>query len=171
MMVGGWISQGFIVLGVTLPGYIGAMIAASFVRNLDDYKGIVKIDINFLEVLGSLALSFFIVMSLLAIDWSKLAGLAGPLVVSLFLQAVVIMFISVFVIFPLMGKDYDSAVMAGGTVGFMLGTTANAMANMQAVTKQFGVTRRAFLVVPLVGACFIDFVNAAVISILVNYLK
>ncbi|MFN7823861.1 MAG: sodium/glutamate symporter [Pseudobdellovibrionaceae bacterium] len=171
MMVGGWVSQGLIAVGLTLPGYIGAMIAASFVRNLDDYKGIFKLNVNFLEVLGSMALSFFIVMSLLAIDWSKLSGLAGPLLISLSIQGIVIMLISIWVIFPMMGKDYDSAVIAGGTVGFMLGTTANAMANMQAVTKQFGSTTRAFLVVPLVGACFIDFVNAAVISILVNYLK
>ena len=84
---------------------------------------------------------------------------------------VLVVLFALIVSFRLMGRDYDSAVMASGFVGFVLGTTANAVANMRALVVRFGSAPRAFLVVPLVGAFFIDFTNAIIITLFVNWLK
>jgi ESS family glutamate:Na+ symporter len=86
-------------------------------------------------------------------------------------QLVLLVVLAMFVSFRLMGRDYDSAVMAGGFIGFAMGTTANAVANMRAITGRFGPAPRAFLVIPLVGAFFIDFINALVITGFVNALR
>jgi ESS family glutamate:Na+ symporter len=100
----------------------------------------------------------------------ELAGLAGPLVVSLLAQ-VLLIGISARAVFRLMGRDYEAAVMTGGFIGFMLGTTANAMAVMRTLTERYGAAPRAFLVAPLVGAFFLDFTNALLITASVNLLK
>jgi ESS family glutamate:Na+ symporter len=86
-------------------------------------------------------------------------------------QVVLIAVICVWPMFPLMGRDYESAVMSGGFCGFMLGTTANAMANMRSLVEKYGPAPRAFLVVPMVGAFFIDFTNAVIVTLFVNVLK
>jgi glutamate:Na+ symporter, ESS family len=101
----------------------------------------------------------------------ELAQLALPLSVILVAQVIIVLAFALTVSFWLMGKDYDSAVMASGFVGFVLGTTANAVANMRALVARFGPAPRAFLVVPLVGAFFIDFTNAIIITLFVNWLK
>jgi ESS family glutamate:Na+ symporter len=101
----------------------------------------------------------------------ELAGLAFPLFVILVAQVLVVVLFALTASFRVMGKDYESAVMAGGFIGFVLGTTANAVANMRALVARFGPAPRAFLVVPLVGAFFIDFANAIVITFFVNWLK
>jgi ESS family glutamate:Na+ symporter len=98
----------------------------------------------------------------------ELAGLAVPLTIILAVQLVVVAAVAAFVVFRLMGRDYEAAVMSGGFVGFMLGTTANAMANMEAMVQRFGPAPRAFLVVPMVGAFFIDFTNAIIITAFLN---
>ena len=93
----------------------------------------------------------------------ELAGLAMPLLVNLGLQALIVCAFCI-VVFKVMGRDYDAAVMGGGFIGFMLGTTANAMAVMRTLVERYGVAPRAFLVAPLVGASFIDFTNALIIN-------
>jgi ESS family glutamate:Na+ symporter len=98
-----------------------------------------------------------------------LVSLAGPLLVILGLQAVAMAAYAVFVTFRAMGRDYDAAVMASGFVGFMLGTTANAMANMGVLVEKYGPAPRAYLVVPMVGAFFIDFTNALIITAFLNW--
>jgi ESS family glutamate:Na+ symporter len=100
----------------------------------------------------------------------ELAGLALPLLVSLAAQLVLIV-ISVPLVFRLMGRDYEASVMGGGFVGFMLGTTANAMAVMRTLVERYGTAPRAFLVAPLVGAFFIDFTNALLVTWGINLLK
>jgi len=97
----------------------------------------------------------------------ELAGMGGPLLVTLVVQ-VVIAAMFVVPIYYLMGRDYDAAVMGGGFVGFMLGTSANAMAVMRRLVQRYGPAPRAFLVVPLVGAFFIDFINALIITGFLN---
>jgi ESS family glutamate:Na+ symporter len=99
----------------------------------------------------------------------ELAGLAAPLLVNLIVQALLVALFCLWPLLWMMGRDYDAAVMAGGFTGFMLGTTANAMAVMGSMTERYGPAPRAFLVAPLVGAFFIDFVNAVVITIFVNW--
>jgi ESS family glutamate:Na+ symporter len=158
-------------LGITLPAYIGAMLVASVLRNIDDVSGWLRIDQRAMEFAGNLALNIFLVVALMSLKLWELAGLALPLFVILVTQVIVVVLFTLTASFRVMGKDYESAVMASGFIGFVLGTTANAVANMRALVARFGPAPRAFLVVPLVGAFFIDFANAIIITFFVNWLK
>ncbi len=171
MWVGSYISLGLQKLGVTLPSYVGAMFLASVARNVDDKTGRLRLDPAWFEALGGFALSLFLAMSMMTLALWRLAAAAVPLLVVLVAQAVFAVILSTTIMFRLSGRDYDAAVMAGGFLGFMLGTTANAMANMDALTKRYGPAPRAYVVVPLVGACFIDFTNALMTSIMMNFFK
>ena len=159
--------------GITLPIYIGAMIVAALIRNWHDRPKKdgkpASLEDAWIEEIGSAALSYFLVLATLTLRLSQLSSLAGTLMLILAVQAVVVWVIASQVVYRLSGKDYDAAVMGGGFVGFMLGTTANAMANMEAVTRRYGPAPRAYLVVPLVGACFVDFVNATVITLCLQF--
>jgi ESS family glutamate:Na+ symporter len=166
-ILSGWIQD----LGVTLPAYIGAMMVASMLRNLDDVTGWLRIDTAALDIVGGFALNIFIVVALMDLKLWQLAGQALPLFVILVAQVVVVAIFALTISFRLMGRDYDSAVMSSGFVGFALGTTANAVVNMRAMVTKYGPAPRAFLVVPLVGAFFIDFVNAIVITFFVNWMR
>jgi ESS family glutamate:Na+ symporter len=169
MWVGSWVSQFFAGMGVTLPAYIGAMLVAALFRNFDDLTGWFGFSQRVIDDLGNVALSLFIVMALMTLRLWEVAGLALPLLVILAAQVALIAAICLWLIFRVMGRDYDAAVMSGGFCGFMLGTTANAMANMEALTEKYGPARRAFLVVPMVGAFFIDFTNAVLITVALNF--
>lgn len=171
LWAGEWISRGFTALEVTLPGYIGAMLAAAFLRNLDDRTRWLRLSGQALEEIGAVALSLFITMALMTLDLGKLASVALPILVLVAVQVVLVAAICVWPMFRLMGRDYDSAVMGAGLCGFMLGTTANAVANMGALVQKYGPAPRAFLIVPMVGAFFIDFTNAIVINTFLNLLK
>jgi ESS family glutamate:Na+ symporter len=153
--------------GVTLPAYIGAMVAASLLRNLDDATGWLGIDETSMELAGGVALNIFLVVALMDLKLWQVAAQALPLFVLLASQVAAILALGILA-FRLMGRDYEAAVMAGGLVGFAMGTTANAVANMRAITGRYGPAPRAFLVVPLVGAFFIDFINALVITGFLN---
>ncbi len=122
-----------------------------------------------IDDLGNVALALFLVMALMTLRLWELGGLIGPLVVMLTLQVILVAAVCLFVIPRLMGRDYDAVVMSGGFCGFMLGTTANAMANMGALVERYGPAPKAYLVVPLVGAFFIDFVNALLITVALNF--
>ena len=169
MWIGGYLARGFAALGITLPAYIGAMLAAAVLRNLGDHQPLLHVPVQAMEDLGAVALSLFIAMALMTLRLWELASLALPLLVLLVAQAALLVLLCQWV-FRLMGRDFDAAVMAGGFYGFMMGTTANAVANMQALTDRYGPAPRAFLVVPLVGAFFIDFVNALLITGFLNLL-
>ncbi|HEX7337259.1 MAG TPA: sodium/glutamate symporter [Gemmatimonadales bacterium] len=171
MGLGSLVSAEIQSLGVTLPAYIGAMLVASLLRNIDDVRGWLRIDVRAMEFAGNLALNIFLVVALMNLKLWELAGLALPLMVILVAQVAVVVLFALTVSFRVMGKDYESAVMASGFIGFVLGTTANAVANMRALVARFGPAPRAFLVVPLVGAFFIDFANALIITFFVNWLK
>jgi ESS family glutamate:Na+ symporter len=171
MAVGSIVSAQIQSLGITLPAYIGAMLVASVLRNIDDVTGWLRIDQRAMEFVGNLALNIFLVVALMTLKLWELAGLALPLMAILVAQVLVVVLFALTVSFRVMGKDYESAVMSSGFVGFVLGTTANAVANMRALVARFGPAPRAFLVVPLVGAFFIDFTNALIITFFVNWLK
>ncbi|HEX8320163.1 sodium/glutamate symporter [Longimicrobium sp.] len=170
MWLGGYLSAWFTSVGIKLPAYIGAMLVAAVIRNLDDVTGRIKVSQRVIDDVGNVALALFIVMALMTLKLWEIANLALPMLVILAAQVALIAAI-VWPIFRLMGRDYEAAVMGGGFVGFMLGTTANAMANMRALVEKFGPAPRAFLVVPMVGAFFIDFTNALVITFFVNVLR
>jgi ESS family glutamate:Na+ symporter len=162
------VSGRFETAGLTLPAYIGAMLVASLIRNVDDATGILGLSQQTIDDLGNVALSLFLVLALMTLRLWELAGLALPMVIILAAQVALIAAVCFWPVFPMMGRDYDAAVMSGGLCGFMLGTTANAMANMEALTDRYGPAPRAFLIVPMVGAFFIDFVNAVLITICLN---
>jgi ESS family glutamate:Na+ symporter len=164
MWAGSWVSAGITALGVTLPAYIGAMLVAAAIRNLDDVTGWLGLSHRVLEEIGIVALLFFLVLAMMALQLWLLAAVALPLIAVLLVQLALVAAYCFWPIFRHMGRDHDAAVMAGGFCGFMMGTTANAMANMDALTQRYGPAPRAFLVVPMVGAFFIDFVNAILIQ-------
>ncbi len=152
----------------TLPDYIGAMVLAAVVRNVDDRTGWFRLSARAVELIAGVALALFLVIALMSLELWKVAGLALPMVVILCAQVFVTTAYAVLVTFPLMGRDYEAAVTAGGHIGFGLGITANAVANMEALVERFAPAPRSFLVVPVVGAFFIDFSNALVILAFVN---
>jgi ESS family glutamate:Na+ symporter len=168
MWAGTFVSAGFTAVGITLPAYVGAMLVAAVVRNVADSAGW-PLPLPSIETFGSLALPLFMAMALMTLELGKLAGLATPLLLNLAAQTLLVVLVARWVVPRLMGRDYDAAVMAGGFTGFMLGTTANAMAVMRTVTDQYGPAPRAFLVAPLVGAFFIDFANAVIITGFLNW--
>ena len=158
-----WLGQYF-----TLPAYIGAMFCAAIFRNVADLASHPKIEQRIVDDLGTIALSLFLAMALMSLRLWELLDLAVPLLVILCTQVVMMGLWGYFVTFRSMGRDYDAAVMAGGHCGFGLGATPNAVANMESLVERFGPAPRAFLVVPMVGAFFIDFVNAAIITAFIN---
>ena len=166
--LGVWVSAWLTRAGMTLPGYIGAMLVAAVFRNVDDWTGLFGLSQRVVDDLGNVALSLFLVMALMTLRLWELAGLVIPLLVILAAQVLLIAVLCVVAIPRLMGRDYDAAVMSSGFCGFMLGTTANAMANMGALVERYGPAPKAYLVVPLVGAFFIDFTNAVIVTIFVN---
>jgi len=167
--VGIWVSAWLTGLGLTLPAYIGAMLVAAVARNIDDLTGVLGLSQRVIDDIGNIALSLFLVMALMTLRLWELAGLVTPLLIVLTFQVALVAAICLWVVPRLMGRDYDSAVMSGGFGGFMLGTSANAMANMGALVERYGPAPKAYLVVPLVGAFFIDFANALLITFFLNF--
>ena len=122
-------------------------------------------------MIASVTLALFLVIALMSIELWKIAGLALPMTVILCAQVLLMIAYAVLVTFPLMGRDYEAAVTAGGHIGFGLGTTTNAVANMEALVERFAPAPRSFLVVPIVGAFFIDFSNALVIFLFTGFAR
>jgi ESS family glutamate:Na+ symporter len=168
MWAGTFASAGFTAIGVTLPAYVGAMLVAAVVRNVADAAKW-PMPLAAIEAFGSLALPLFMAMALMTLELGKLSGLATPLLLNLAAQTLLVVLVARWVVPRLMGRDYDAAVMAGGFTGFMLGTTANAMAVMRTVTDRYGPAPRAYLVAPIVGAFFIDFANAIILTAFLNW--
>ena len=152
----------------TLPDYIGAMLVAAVVRNVDDRAGWFRIDGRAVALIAGVSLALFLVLALMSLELWKIAGLALPMLVILCVQVLVTVAYALLVTFTLSGRDYEAAVTASGHIGFGLGITANAVANMEALVERFAPAPRSFLVVPVVGAFFIDFSNAVVIGLFVN---
>ncbi len=175
MAAGSWLSawlNGWLAAwGMTLPAYIGAMLVAAAARNLDDATGWIRLPLRLLDDLGNAALALFIAMALMTLKLWELQHLALPLLVIVLAQVVLITLVCFWPTFRMMGRDYDAAVMSSGFCGFMLGTTANAMANMGVLVEKYGPAPRAYLVVPMVGAFFIDFTNALIITTFLNFFR
>ena len=157
--------------GVVLPAYVGAMVAAALLRNLDDRLHFARIAQPHVEEIANVALNLFIVMALLTLRLWELVHLAAPVLLILTAQVALTWLLAARVSFPVMGRDYDSAIMSAGYVGFMIGTTANALACMQVLTEKYGPAVRAVMIVSLVGAFLIDFTNARVITVTANLLR
>jgi ESS family glutamate:Na+ symporter len=150
--------------GFILPDFVFSLLLGVVIRNATNFTPNVKLSDRTVETVGDVALSLFLVMALMTMKLLDLANLAGPLLLILALQAMVMIVFTVLITYPVMGRNYDAAVMAGGQVGFGLSSTACALAIMRAVTGRHGASAVAFLIVPMVGAFFIDILNAMVIQ-------
>lgn len=158
------------VTGLTFPGYIGAMLVAAVVRNVvDAIYG--EFPMEEVDVIGNMSLNLFLAMALAGLQLWLLIDLALPMLTTLAVQVIVMFLFSYFVVFKVMGKDYDAAVMTSGFIGFAMGATSNAMANMQAVTKKYGPSPISFFAIPMVGSLFIDFLNAIIITGMLGWLS
>lgn len=156
--------------GLTFPIYIGAMLAAALMRNICEYTGIATIHMGEINDLGGISLSLFLGMAMITLRLWELAALALPLVILLAAQVLLIIIFTYVIEFNIMGRDYDAAILVSGTCGFGTGATPNAMANMQAVCDQYVPSIKAYLLIPLVGSLFADFLNSLVITFFINLL-
>ena len=156
--------------GLTFPIYIGAMLAAALMRNICEYTGIATIHMGEINDLGGISLSLFLGMAMITLRLWELASLALPLFILLAAQVLLIIIFTYVIEFNIMGRDYDAAILVSGTCGFGTGATPNAMANMQAVCDQYVPSIKAYLLIPLVGSLFADFLNSLVITFFINLL-
>ena len=156
--------------GMTFPIYIGAMIAAAVIRNIGEYFGKYTIHMGEINDLGGIMLSLFLGIAMIMLKIWQLAELAMPLLILLIAQTVFMILYARFVIFTIMGHDYDAAVITAGTCGFGMGATPNAMANMQAICDKYVPSLKAYLLIPIVGSLFADFINSLVITFFINLL-
>ena len=155
----------------TLPQFVWALFFGVFLRNILTYAFKIKMFDRAIDVFGNASLSLFLGIALLNLKLWQLLDLALPMLVILAVQTFVMSTYAYFVTYRLMGKDYDAAVLAGGHCGFGLGATPTAVANMQSITDKFGPSHKAFLIVPMVGAFFVDFVNAFILTGFVYILR
>ena len=153
----------------TFPTYIGAMLIAAVIRNFCDAKNIV-LPSRALDLWGNVSLSIFLAIALMSVALWQLASVAVAMIAMLAAQTILMYFYARFVVYNIMGRDYEAAVMTAAFCGFGMGATPNAMANMQAVTKRFGPAPQAYFIVPLVGSLFIDFFNGLIITGFLNVL-
>ncbi|WP_077601787.1 sodium/glutamate symporter [Oceanobacillus sojae] len=154
--------------GFVLPGYVGAMFVAVIVRNIIDRISGNVIQMKSIGIIGDITLGIFLSMALMSIQLWEIVDLALPLLLIILVQVIFIALFSIFILFKMLGKNYDAAVMIGGFTGHGLGATPNAIANMDAVVSKFGPSRKAFLVVPLVGAFLIDVFAVPIIITTIN---
>ena len=150
--------------GLILPDFLFSLLLGVLIRNVASFSGWFRVDDASVELVGSISLSLFLVMALMSMKLLDLVSMAGPLFVLLFLQAVLIALFNIFVTFRALGSNYDAAIMAAGHIGFAMSSTAAALAIMKAITERTGLSPLAFLIVPMVGAFFIDIINALVIQ-------
>lgn len=171
MGIGSLISKFLADAGLVLPSYIGAMFAASVIRNLSDFSRGYKVKLNEISILGNFTLAMFLSMTLMTFKLWELRELALPLLVLLLGQTILMGGFAYFVTFYLMGKDYDAAVMVSGHCGCGFGTTPKALANMEALTSKYVPSPKAFFIIPIVGGLFIDFFNVGIITFFINVLS
>jgi glutamate:Na+ symporter, ESS family len=164
LAIGKWLAQIVQGTGVILPDFLFCLLLGVIIRNAATVLPVFRVSAATVDLLGSVSLSLFLVMALMGMRLVDLVSLAGPLLVILALQAVAMALYAVFVTFRAMGRDYDAAVLAAGHVGFALSSTAAALAIMKTITERNGPSPLAFVVVPMVGAFFIDIANALVIQ-------
>ena len=157
--------------GVTFPTYFGALIVAAIVRNVAEAcKLTPKMELDKIVSVGNICLSVFLGMAMVSLKLWELESLALPLVVMLVAQVVAMALIAYFVAFNILGRDYDAAVLVAGICGFGLGATPNAMANMSAVCYKYHYTVKPFLIVPIIGAMFVDLINTGFITMFLNWI-
>lgn len=168
--IGTIVSHFLSMTGLTFPIYIGAMIAAAVIRNVGEYSGKFTIYMGEINDIGGISLSLFLGIAMITLKLWQLAELALPLMILLGGQVILMFLYTFFVVFTVMGRDYDAAVLSAGVCGFGMGATPNAMANMQAICEKYVPSVKAYLLIPLVGSLFADFLNSLAITFFINFL-
>ena len=154
---------------LNLPAYVPSMIIASIILNIGESTGAYHINQKATGVVGTIGLNAFLSLALTGLRLWELAEVAGPMLIILGVQTVVMFIFAYFVTFNVMGKDFDAAAIAGGHCGFGMGATPNGVANMTSIQEEFGPAPRAFFILPIVGAFLIDFSNMLVITIFMQF--
>ena len=168
--IGTVVSKLLSLTGMTFPIYIGAMIAAACMRNIGDYTGKITIYMGEINDIGGISLSLFLGIAMITLKLWQLAELALPLLILLAGQTLLMFVFTNFIVFRVMGRDYDAAVISSGVCGFGMGATPNAMANMQALCEKYAPSVKAYLLIPLVGSLFADFINSLVTTFFINFI-
>ncbi|MDR2066704.1 MAG: hypothetical protein LBP57_02560 [Endomicrobium sp.] len=171
MGIGSTFSYYFNKIGILLPAYLVTMIVAVLLRNIGDVSKLFEMDTKAIGMISDISLAIFVTMAIGTLDLRQLSGLALPIFVMLVIQMIIVILIAYFLVFKLLGKDYESTVMSAGFVGFGLGATPNALANMQTLSSKHGTALKALFVVPVVSAFLIDFTNALLIMFFANLFK
>lgn len=166
------VGAGTVITGVleqfmTFSAAVGALLAGLIVRNICDFKRI-RLPDKEINITGDIFLNIFLAMAMMNMKLWELIDLAGPMVVTLLVQTIIVALFAYYVIYNIMGRDYESSVILSGVCGFGLGATPNAIANMDAITGKYGPAPQAFLIIPIVGSMFADIVNAFVITFFMN---
>ena len=164
LAAGKMIARAFQGTGLILPDFLFCLLLGVAIRNAASFIPPIRVSNATVDLLGSVALSLFLVMALMGMRLVDLVSLAGPLLLILTLQVIAMALFAAFVTFRVMGRDYDAAILSAGHVGFALSSTAAALAIMKAVTERRGPSPLAFVIVPMVGAFFIDIANALLIQ-------
>ena len=164
LLVGQGLYEAVAQLGLRLPQFVWSLIVGVAIRNIGESTGWIRIRRRATEVIGAMSLWLFLAMALMSLQIWELAALAGPLLVIVAAQTGFMTLFAILVTFRVMGGNYEAAVLAGGHCGFGMGATPTAIANMEAVTGRHGPAPEAMIVVPMVGAFFIDLLNTGVIT-------
>jgi glutamate:Na+ symporter, ESS family len=158
-------------LGVILPNFMGPLVVAAVVRNVDDRYGCFKFHSRAIEMLGAIALALFLAVALMDLKLWQLAELAVPMVTILVVQVMITVAYAVCVTFVLLGRDYEAAVATTGHLGLGIGIVSNAVANMEALITRYGPAPRSFVAVPVVSLLSVDFLNPLLIVLFTKFIR
>ena len=165
VVAGQWLAAKLSGGSITVPSFLWCMMIGVAIRNLVPFAGI-RCDDRASDLISGVCLSLFLVMTMMALDLIEVALSSGPFLAIIAAQVVFIVIYTIFVCFRFMGRDYEAAVTSAAFIGFSMGSTATAMANMQAITSKYGPAPQSYLIVPLAGAFFIDIMNAFLLTVL-----
>jgi len=157
------LSSVFADSGVTVPTFLWCMLIGVLIRNIGRPLGL-QLNIKAIDFMSTVSLSLFLAITMMALSLVSVASLAGPLLVILIFQVLLVLLFGALLTFRAVGRDYEAAVMSAAFCGFAMGATATALANMQAITQRYGPAPLAYIVVPLVGAFLIDIINALILT-------
>ncbi|MFA9422838.1 MAG: sodium/glutamate symporter [Sedimentibacter sp.] len=154
-LIAGWISK---LINMGFPTYVGAMFVAVILRNVNEKANFYRFDFNFVDETGNVMLNMYLSLALMTLKLWDLSGLMGGVMVVVFAQVLLVALLGYFVVFRILGKNYDAAVMVAGLAGHGLGATPSAIVNMTAVNEKYGMSRKAMMIVPIVGAFLVDII-------------
>lgn len=170
--IGNLLSTSFFRLtNISIPPLTGCVIFSIIFRNINDKTNIFKLNFNILNLLSDISLGIFLTMALMSIDLFKLSSLFGPIIIIVLSQAIFIVLFSVTIVFNILGKNLDAAIIVSGLIGHGLGATPNAIANMTSVCNIYGHSKKSFLIVPLVSAFLLDIFTMPCILFFINFLS